>query len=86
MSGAHAVQIGIDYREGVKSFARTAAATVPVWQVTLDNVSIGGIKVPNVAATVIEGSQPQDVLLGNSFLKYTHLQRIGNVMELKQKF
>ena len=86
MSGAHAAQIGIDYREGIKSFARTAAATVPVWQVTLDNVSIGGIKVPNVAATVIEGSQPHDVLLGNSFLKYTDLQRIGNVMELKQKF
>jgi len=86
MSGAHAAQIGIDYRRGIKSFARTAAATVPVWQVTLDNVSIGGIRVPNVAATVIEGSQPHDVLLGNSFLKYTHLQRIGNAMELKQKF
>jgi aspartyl protease family protein len=86
LSGAHAAQIGIDYRRGNKSFAHTAAATVPVWRVTLDSVSVGGIKVPNVAATVIEGSRPQDVLLGNSFLKFTQLQRIGNVMELKQKF
>jgi len=86
LSGTHATQIGIDYRRGTKSFAHTAASTVPVWQVTLDSVSVGGIRVPNVAATVIEGSRPRDVLLGNSFLKFTHLQRIGNVMELKQKF
>jgi len=86
LSGALASQIGIDYRRGTKSFAHTAAATVPVWRVTLDSVGVGGIRVPNVAATVIEGARPQDVLLGNSFLKFTHLQRIGNVMELKQKF
>lgn len=86
LSGAHATKIGIDYRRGNKSFAHTAAATVPVWRVKLDSVSVGGIMVPNVDATVIEGSRPQDVLLGNSFLKFTQLQRIGNVMELKQKF
>jgi aspartyl protease family protein len=86
MSGAQAMAIGIDYRKGTKSFAHTAAATVPVWQIKLNSVSIGGIKVPNVDATVIEGSQPLVVLLGNSFLKYTRLQRIGNVMELEKKF
>lgn len=86
LSGAHAAQIGIDYQRGIKSFAHTAAATISVWKVTLDNVSVGGISVPNVAATVIEGSRPLDVLLGNSFLKFTHLQRIGTVMELKQNF
>jgi len=86
MSSADAVKIGIDYRKGTKSFAHTAAATVPVWEVTLDNVSVGDIKVPNVKATVIEGSQPYNALLGNSFLKYTRLQRIGNVMEIQQKY
>jgi len=86
MSGAHATKIGIDYRKGVKSFAHTAAATVPVWQVKLDSVSIGDIKVPNVDATVIEGAQPYNALLGNSFLKYTRMQRIGTVMEIQQKY
>lgn len=86
MSSADAVKIGIDYRKGTKSFAHTAAATVPVWEVTLDNVSVGDIKVPNVKATVIEGSQPYNALLGNSFLKYTRMQRIGNIMEIQQKY
>ena len=86
MSGAQATNIGIDFRKGMKSFAHTAASTVPVWQINLDSLSIGDIKVPNVVATVIEGSQPHVALLGNSFLKYTQLQRIGNVMELQQKF
>ena len=86
ISGAHATSIGIDYRKGMKSFAHTASATIPVWQIKLDSVSIGGIKVPNVDATVIEGSQPHVALLGNSFLKFTRLQRIGNVMELEKKF
>lgn len=86
MSGDHATNIGIDYRRGMQSFANTAAARVPVWEITLDSVSVGGIKVPNVKATVIEGSQPYEALLGNSFLKYTQLSRIGNVMELRQKF
>lgn len=86
MSGVHASKIGIDYKKGVKSFANTAAATIPVWQVKLDSVSVGDIKVANVEATVIEGSQPYDALLGNSFLKYTQLQHVGNVMEIKQKY
>ena len=86
MSGDHARNIGIDYRQGHQSFANTAAATVPVWEVTLDSVSVGGIKVPNVKATIIEGSQPYDALLGNSFLKHTQLTRIGNVMEIQQKY
>lgn len=86
MSGVQATSIGIDYRKGIKGFAHTAAATVPVWKIKLDSVVIGGIKVPNVDATVIEGSRPQVALLGNSFLKFTRLQRIGNVMELEQKY
>jgi len=86
MSGDHATNIGIDYRKGLRSFANTAAATVPVWQVTLDSVSVGGIKVSNVRATVIEGPQPYEALLGNSFLKHTQLTRIGSVMEIQQKY
>ncbi len=86
MSGVQATSIGIDYRKGTRGFAQTAAATVPVWQVKLDSVEIGGINASNVDATIIEGSQPHVALLGNSFLKFTRMQRIGNVMELEKKF
>ena len=86
MSGQNATRIGIDFRKGSRGYAQTAAATVPVWRIMLDSVSIGDINVPNVQATVIEGSQPSDALLGNSFLKHTRIQRIGRAMEIEQKY
>jgi aspartyl protease family protein len=86
MSGRHASQIGIDFKKGERGYANTAAATVQVWKVMLDSVSIGGIKVPNVQALVIDGSNPREALLGNSFLRHTELERSGVVMKLKQKY
>ncbi len=86
LSGQLAGQIGIDFKKGKKAYANTAASTIPVWRVTLDSVNVGGIKVPNVQAIVIEGSNPRQVLLGNSFLRYTELERTGAVMELQQKY
>lgn len=86
MSGKHARKIGIDFRKGTIGYANTASGTVQVWQVKLDSVSIGDIKVSNVDASVIAGNQPFEILLGNSFLKYTKLQRIGATMELQQRY
>ncbi len=86
MSGQQAALIGIDYRKGIRGFAQTASATVAVWQIVLDRVSIGGISIANVEATVIEGPRPYDILLGNSFLKFTQLQRSGSVMEIRKRF
>lgn len=86
MSGNQARKIGIDFRKGDIGYAHTAAGTVKVWQVKLDRVSIGDIKVSNVNASVIAGNQPFEILLGNSFLKHTRLQRIGATMELQQRY
>ena len=86
MSGKHAKRIGIDFRKGTIGYANTASGRVQVWQVKLDSVSIGDIKVSNVDASVIAGEQPFEILLGNSFLKYTKLQRIGVTMELQQRY
>jgi aspartyl protease family protein len=86
MSGKHAEKIGIDFRKGTIGYANTASGTVQVWQVKLDSVSIGDIKVSNVDASVIAGNQPFEILLGNSFLKNTKLQRIGVTMELQQRY
>ncbi len=86
MSSQHARAVGIDYRKGTRGSVQTATTTVPVWQVYLRSITVGGIKLSNVEASVIEGAQPRDVLLGNSFLSRTQIQRKGSVMELQKRF
>ena len=86
MSGRKARSLKIDYLRGIRSTAQTAAAIVPVFQIKLESVSIGGIRLPNVDATVIDGDQPVDVLLGNSFLQHTRMQKAGSVLEIRQRF
>ena len=87
ISGDKARRLNIDFRrDGIPSTAATAASVIPVWQVRLDSVSVGGILVRDVEATVIAGSQPRDVLLGNSFLKHTRLEQSGSALQIRQKF
>jgi len=86
MSGSHASRLNIDYRKGVYSSAQTASAVVPVWQIKLASVSIGGIELKNVEASVIAGDQPVDVLLGNSFLRRTSIQQVGSVLEIEKRY
>ena len=86
MSGRKAEALDIDFRKGTPGSAQTAAAVVPVWQVRLDSVSIGGIKLNNVLATVIAGDQPFEVLLGNSFLRHTEMQQAGSVLEISKRY
>lgn len=86
LSGSKARQLKIDFRKGIPNEVQTAAAVVPAWVVKLDSVSVGGIRVSNVNATVIAGDQPFEVLLGNSFLQHTRMQKAGAVLELKKRF
>lgn len=86
LSGNKAGQLGIDFRKGSPSQVQTAAAVVMAWTVKLDSVSVGGIRMSNIDATVIAGDQPFEVLLGNSFLQHTRMQKAGAVLELKKRF
>jgi len=86
LSGNYAKRLKIDYRKGKYSSAQTASAVVPVWQIRLASVSIGGIELKNVEATVIAGEQPFDVLLGNSFLRHTRIQQAGAVLEIEKRY
>ena len=86
MSGNKAKALGIDYKDGIPGKAQTAASVVPVWQIQLDTVRIGNIKLSNVTATVIAGSQPGEVLLGNSFLRRTDMQQAGSVLTIKKRY
>ena len=86
LSGNKARQLKIDFRKGSPSQVQTAAAVVTAWTVKLDSVSVGGIRMRNIDATVIAGDQPFEVLLGNSFLQHTRMQKAGAVLELNKRF
>ena len=87
MNVHQARSLGINFRYiGKRGAVSTANGIVPVYKVVLDKVKVGEIELTNVAAGVLEGNSPSQVLLGNSFLNRVEMQRQGQVMLLKQKF
>lgn len=87
MNANQARSLGINFRyTGKRGMVSTANGNVPVYRVILDKVRVGEIELTNVAAAVLEGNSPSEVLLGNSFLNRIEMQRQGRVMLLKQKF
>ena len=87
MNANQARILGINFRYiGKRGSVSTANGIVPVYRVILVKVRVGEIELKNVAAGVLEGSSPREVLLGNSFLNRVEMQRKGQVMLLKQKF
>ena len=86
MNSREARRLGIDYRlYGTASSVQTAAGVVPAWSVLLDRVEVSGIAVRNVAAAVIEGDYPTDVLLGMSWLGRVTLREADGVLYLGEK-
>ena len=87
MNVHQARSLGINFRYiGKRGSVSTANGIVPFYQVILDKVRVGEIELLNVAAGVLEGSSPPQVLLGNSFLNRVEMQRHGQVMLLKKKY
>jgi aspartyl protease family protein len=86
ISGNKARALKIEFKNGQRGMAQTAAAVVPVWQIVLNSVSIGGIKLNNVSATVIDGDKPSAVLLGNSFLRHTDMQQSSSVLTIRKRY
>ncbi len=87
MSELHAKKIGLNYKQkGIRSFASTASGTVATWEVKLDSVDVGGMKVNFVPAAVISGDHPYQVLLGMSYLKNIKVEHNGNAMVLQKKY
>jgi len=85
MSSEQAKRLGIDYRQnGTVGMAETASARVMVHLVKLDEVKVGTLRVYNVDAMVLDGAQPRQVLLGQSFLNQLHMKRDGTLLRLEQ--
>ena len=77
-------ELGINYKKSNKVNISTAnAQNIYGYSIILDSVQLGDIKIEHVEAVVIEGEQPDQVLIGMSFLKYLELNYSGNKLELK---
>lgn len=85
LSSRQANAIGLDYLQGQRSFASTASGTAPMYGITLDSISVGGIRLQNVEAGVIEGNFPERPLLGMTFLSQVDMTRSGNLMTLRER-
>ena len=86
MNSAQARRLGIDYRVvGKPGLASTASGVVRSYGVVLDRVKVGDIQMRNVRAGVIDGSHPQQVLLGMTFLNRVNMTREGQMLELRSK-
>ncbi|WP_372720228.1 TIGR02281 family clan AA aspartic protease [Immundisolibacter sp.] len=79
-------RLGIDYRAGNKGLVETASGITEAYAVTLSEVSVGNIRLPNVAAVVISGPQPSRVLLGMSFLSRTQIEHAHDTLILRRKY
>lgn len=79
--------LGLDYlKQGRKGQVATASGMATAYEVMLAQVGVGGIRLPNVTAVVIEGNYPLETLLGLSFLSRLTLENQGSLMLLKQNY
>ncbi len=86
MNADEADRLGISYKDSEKIFVETAGGITEGFKVRLDFVSVGGIRVPGVAATVIKGTSPNTVLLGMSFLQSIKFNEDGGVMSFQARY
>jgi aspartyl protease family protein len=86
MNSNVAKRVGINYlKEGRPGIASTPGGNVRTFNLILNSVQVGDIKIYNVPASVIEGNHPREVLLGLSFLGQLDMKRDGEKMELLER-
>ena len=84
LNSAHALALGVDYTAGAPARVETASGTASAWVVTLRSVDVGGIRVDNVQATVVEGDYPSTVLLGMTYLRHVKMEETGGILSLSR--
>jgi aspartyl protease family protein len=71
-------------RPGAYITSQTANGIITARQTTLSEVSVGGIRLYNVRASILPGMQGDEALLGMSFLKQLELVQRGEQLLLRQ--
>jgi aspartyl protease family protein len=86
LSTGDAQRLGIDYTKGQPGYSIVAdGRRVPSYRLKLDSVSIGGLTLLNVDASVGEGDMGFG-LLGMSFLSRTEMRREGENLTLTKRY
>jgi aspartyl protease family protein len=63
---------------------QTANGMGTSYSATLEEVSVGGIELTNIAAGITPGLRTEEVLLGMSFLKHIEFTQRGDTLTLRQ--
>jgi len=86
MSESEARRLNIPYQAvGKPATVATAGGMVPAWAVNLKTVKVGEIGLSDIAAVVVQGNHPTQVLLGMSFLGQLQIQHKSNLMTLTRR-
>lgn len=86
MNAAQAQRLGIAPGAGQPARVETAGNALTGRTINLDSVDVGGIRVDNVLATVLEGDFPRMVLLGMTFLEHVSLQERNGILSLTREW
>lgn len=87
MSEVQAGRLGILHRvEGTRVGVGTASGNAIGHRVTLRSVSLGGVRLNDIEAVVIEGDSPRRVLLGMNVLSHFEMDQRENLLILRSKF
>ena len=86
LNSAQAGALGVDYSAGTAARVETASGMVNAWHVTLQSVDVGGIRVDNVEATVVEGDFPSTILLGMTYLRHVKMEETDGVLSLSRSW
>ena len=73
-------------RSARRARVTTASGVTNAYQITLNSVDVGGIRVDRVLATVIEGSFPEMPLLGTTYLQHVEMHEKDGILLLMRKF
>lgn len=87
MSERHAARLGIRHRvDGIRIGVGTASGDAIGHRVSLRSVSIGGMRLSDVKAVVIDGDSPRNILLGMNVLGQFEMDQRENLLILRSKF
>ncbi|OUS11084.1 hypothetical protein A9Q89_10085 [Gammaproteobacteria bacterium 53_120_T64] len=86
MNRNEARRLGIDLRRAARGMSSTAGGMVETFRIVLDKVSVGGITLHSIPASVIDGDFPEHILLGNSFLSKVEMTEQSGVLVFRKKF
>lgn len=87
INSSQAEAMGIDYKTaGTPSKLETASSVIDAWTINLAVVEVGGMRVENVRASVIEGSYPSTPLLGMTYLQHVELRESNGVLSLSRSW